>query len=350
MSPTKPNSDKVVSTTRSPWIRIAGLVLIALLLALPAVWLVDRISNSFGQGRGLAQAESRQREQSSFNFELATIPVTEIFSGGPPKDGIPALSKPRMVKAPAAGYLKPDDRVIGVFMADEARAYPLRILNYHEIVNDQVGDMPIAVTYCPLCDSVSVFDRTTPRGVREFGVSGLLYNSNVLMYDRSDQPESLWSQLKSTAVTGPQVGNQLQLLPCELTIWSDWQTHHPSTLVLSNETGHQRDYSNTPYRSYFDSPSLMFPAQPLDDRLPNKEKVLGVIVGEESRAYPSSEFSEDRQRVKDEINGKRVVIEFDPSTGSLRVAEADAGVQWMYSFWFAWHAMYPETKTFAPIQ
>ena len=292
------------------------------------------------------QGGSARRAASPFDFSNATVPKEEIRSGGPPKDGIPALSKPKLIAAQAASYLAPEDRVIGVVMGGEARAFPLRILNFHEIVNDRLGDQPIAVTYCPLCDSAAVFDRNTPRGLREFGVSGLLYNSNVLMYDRDDEAESLWSQLKTEAIAGVQVRSRLKLLPVELTTWSDWQSRHPTTTVLSNETGHGRDYSHSPYSGYFQTPRLMFPVTPTSDRLPAKEKILGVQSGGKTRAYPRSAFSEQRQRVEDQLDGKRIVVEFNSEADSLRVVDADEGVEWLYSLWFSWYAMHPETEIF----
>jgi hypothetical protein len=166
---------------------------------------------------------------------------------------------------------------VGVVFGKTAKAYPLKILDYHEAVNDRGGDVPFAVTYCPLCDSAAVFDRRTNDGVIEFGISGLLYNSNVLLYDRrKDGKQSLWSQMMTNSVAGPRVGKSLQTLPLELTTWADWSARHPKTEVLSTETGHHRDYSRSPYASYFGDDRLMFPVKPLDKRLPLKSRVLGV--------------------------------------------------------------------------
>lgn len=288
----------------------------------------------------------QQPQDSQFDLSQATIPRNEIRSGGPPKDGIPALSNPKLLEADAAAYLRDNDRVIGVVSAGEARAYPLAILNHHEVVNDQLGSSPVAVTYCPLCDSAAVFDRRTPLGEREFGVSGLLYNSNVLMYDRGGRPESLWAQVGAEGVTGPAADKPLDALPVELTTWKDWRTRHPDTKVLSDKTGHRRDYRRNPYASYFRSPSLMFPAKPANDRLPAKAKVLGVWTDSAARAYPVSAFNKRRTRAEDTLAGKKVVIEFNPETESIRVAEADKGVEWMYSFWFAWYAFRPQTDVF----
>jgi len=281
----------------------------------------------------------------TFDLSRVTIPREEIRSGGPPKDGIPAITKPHLIEVQHAHYLRPGDRVIGVVDGQEARAYPLRILNYHEIVNDRIGQTPIAVTYCPLCDSAAVFDRRTKLGEREFGVSGLLYNSNVLMYDRSEETESLWSQLKTDGVTGPAADVQLKSLPLELTTWKEWVARHPNTKVLSTDTGHRRDYSTNPYRGYFLQPQLMFPVSATSDRLAVKEKVLGVWTGSTARAYPYAAFSRENPRVEDQLDGRKVVIEFNPDAQSVRVVEADDDVQWMYSLWFAWYAFRPHTTT-----
>ncbi len=283
----------------------------------------------------------------SFDLRNAIIPVREIRSGGPPKDGIPALTNPPAISVQQAAYLKESDRVAGVVLGDEARAYPLKILNYHEIVNDHLGAVPIAVTYCPLCDSVVVFDRRAEGGEREFGVSGLLYNSNVLMYDRGGEPESLWSQVLAKGVSGPGAGQELKTLPVELVTWEDWRTRHPQTTVLSSQTGHARDYQTNPYRRYFAGRGLMFPVRRTSNALPQKSLVLGVWSNGEARAYPVSAFQGKDQKLEQELDGKQFAIVYDHETGSLRVQSAEAGIQWMYSFWFAWHAFRPHTEVFS---
>jgi len=279
----------------------------------------------------------------AFDFSTLTVPANEIRAGGPPKDGIPALTNPRFSSPRDATYLRLEDRVIGVATANQTKAYPLKILNYHEIINDRVGNLQVAVTYCPLCDSCVVFDRRTELGEREFGVSGLLYNSNVLMYDRRGRPESLWSQVMTKGISGPGASKSLATLPLELTTWGDWQSRYPNTQVLSSETGHRRDYSRSPYGSYFSSPQLMFPAKPSSNRLPAKSRVLGVWTGSAARAYPESLFGPGRLRIEDLLDGKRIVVEFNPAARSLRVVEADPTVHWMYSLWFAWYAFHPQT-------
>ncbi|NQV24890.1 MAG: DUF3179 domain-containing protein [Rhodopirellula sp.] len=188
------------------------------------------------------------------SFENLTVPRAEIHAGGHPKDGIPAITDPRFVTAANATFLTPQSRVIGLTIEKESRAWPIAILNYHEIINDQLSGVPVAVTYCPLCDSAAVFDRRSTTGVREFGVSGLLYSSNVLMYERVNRAQSLFSQLQGKGVSGPGSGQQLKTLPIELTTWQDWRRRNPDTTVASLQTGHQRDYTRNPYENYFSTP------------------------------------------------------------------------------------------------
>lgn len=288
------------------------------------------------------------RGTSSFDLRNAIIPANEIRSGGVPKDGIPALTNPPSVAAKDAAYLKARDRVVGVVLGEESRAYPLKILAHHEIVNDRLGGIPIAVTYCPLCDSVVVFDRRTDSGQREFGVSGLLYNSNVLMYDRHGQPESLWSQVATQGVSGPGARTMLKTLPVELTTWQNWQTRHPDTTALSDQTGHGRNYRVNPYRAYFRSRNLMFPAKPMSNRLPAKSMVLGIWSDGKARAYPLAAFRAEVKGLEQELDGKRFTLAYDAKHKTLRVLSADEGVHWMYSFWFAWYAFRPHTDVYTP--
>lgn len=285
-------------------------------------------------------------DTSALDVSGMVIPQEEVHAGGPPKDGIPALTDPKMISAGAADYLADDDRVIGITAGKKARAYPLRILNYHEIVNDQIAGTPVAVTYCPLCDSSAVFDRHSGDKVLEFGVSGLLYNSNVLMYDRGT--DSLWSQMMTRGISGSAAKQPLKTLPMELTTWSDWSIRYPDTLVMSKETGHTREYDQSPYQFYFDSSDLMFPVDKKDDRLGAKTLVLGIWKGEKSaKAYPLSAFDEERTELIDELDGHTVVLRYNPDAQSLRVAEAPGDVQWVYAFWFAWYAFRPETELFS---
>ncbi len=331
---------------RFSWARCDSAMMIVVLMGTVSVLVVlFIISRQTGRNlTGPAQATTAVNSESSdFDLTETSIPVSQILRGGPPKDGIPAISKPQFITAADADFLNPEDVVIGVAIKTSARAYPLRIMNYHEIVNDHVADTPIAVTYCPLCDSVCVFDCRTPLGDREFGVSGLLYNSNVLMYDRGGKPESLWSQLKTKGVSGPGLDQALKTLPVELTTWNDWKTRYPETEVLSQNTGHQRDYSVSPYGSYFSTPQLMFPVDHEDARLSAKTRILGVWAGDTSIAIPAAAFGDADNEIESDINGLKFTVRYSSESKSMRIVNSDPGVQWMYSLWFAWAAFRPDT-------
>jgi hypothetical protein len=346
---THPPDSNQLSERNGPRInwRRRGSIVVLLTVIVGAYWHVaqqaknwlsfERAGSAFAQGVG----------RPAFDLKKVAVNRREIHSGGPPKDGIPALTNPRMTPADQASYLQPTDRVIGVALNGEARAYPLAILNFHEIINDRVGKTKVAVTYCPLCDSAVAFDRQTPLGEREFGVSGLLFNSNVLMYDRGGKPESLWSQVKTKGISGPAIGAALEQLPLELTTWGEWTERHLNTLVMSNATGHPRDYRQNPYDGYFQQDDLMFPAKPKSKRLPAKERVLGVNFGDSQRAYPESAFQKGDSRITETIDGKQLTIEYHPDSRTLRVVESDETIRWMYSLWFAWYAFYPETTIYS---
>ncbi len=302
----------------------------------------------------IAEAQRRrpvaQRVGSSRPFDLSNpqIPVDRIFSGGVPKDGIPALTAPKFVRGDRAPFMAAQDRVVGVAIGEQAKVYPLKILDFHEAVNDRLAGESIAVTYCPLCDSSAVFRRKYGNAELEFGISGKLFNSNVLLYDRApDGAESLWSQMASSAVTGAKSGQALGRMPMEVTSWADWLARHPETLVLSLDTGHPRQYNRRVYQGYFSKPDLMFPVEPLDERMPAKSPVLGVTSGKVHRAYALSTFvGQEAGTFIDTLDGHRLTLVYSPKHQSLRIEQADAGLEWMYSFWFAWSAFNPETDIY----
>ncbi len=172
-------------------------------------------------------------------FVLAplAVPVDEILRGGPPRDGIPALDDPEAVPVSESPW-EDDAFVIGVVIDGVARAYPIALLDWHELVNDTLGNRPILVSYCPLCGSALVFDRKMDGRTHTFGVSGLLYRSDLVLSDQAT--ESLWSQISSRAIAGPKTGTRLQVLRSEMTRWGDWRARYPRTTVLSKDRGHRR--------------------------------------------------------------------------------------------------------------
>jgi len=290
----------------------------------------------------LAGPASSQRTANGFVLEPASIPVAKILRGGPPRNGIPALDDPRVVAARDAPWTDAE-RVIGVVRSGQARAYPLGVLVWHELVNDTLGDLPLLVSYCPLCGTGMVFERTIDGAVRRFGVSGLLYQSDLLMFDRAT--ESLWSQVEAAAVTGPLLGERLTLVRSRIESWGRWRERHPQTTVLSSRTGHARDYANPPYADYATSDRLIFPA-PLDPRYSPKMPVVGLRVpGGASRVYPAAELERSGGTALGHFGGGPVRVRWDAVTATFDV-DAPAGVEVIEGFWFAWAAFHPETEVY----
>ncbi len=221
------------------------------------------------------------------------IRLEEIAWGGVPKDGIPALTNPRLIEAKAASYLNPDDLVFGVSINGDVRAYPLRIMDWHEMFNDVIGGVPVSLAYCTLCASAILFE-TAVSGRQEpliFGSSGFLYRSNKLMYDT--QTNSLWNQFTGRPVVGPLTGSGIELKtrPVVITRWSEWAARHPQTRVLDPETGHRRDYTaGGPYGEYFASPDLMFPTNTDQKKLKQKDLVFALRSSGVEKAWPLRMF------------------------------------------------------------
>ena len=286
------------------------------------------------------------RPKLNFNLDNLMVPPDQILFGGPAKDGIPALSDPEVVPVADADFLHPNDRVVGVRIGRQQRAYPLRVLIWHEAVNDQLGGVPIAVIYCPLCDSVSVVDRRLDGRTYEFGISGLLVNSNVLLYDRTD--DALWSQVGFTAISGPNAGKSLRHLPWELTTFAAWRKANPTGAVVSFNTGYDRDYANLPYEDYFQTDQLRFPVAREDLRLGRRELIVGVKLGETARAYPVREIQTAPDGVvRDTINGETIVLQADAASGSVRIVQAPERALVVYTYWFAWAAFHSQTEIYA---
>ena len=286
---------------------------------------------------------------SSNGFDLSntTLPREEILHGGPPRDGIPALSDPKLIAAVDAEYLEPTDRVVGVTLKDQSRAYPIAILNWHEIVNDEIDGQRFAVTYCPLCGTAVAFDATIDGRPTDFGVSGLLYNSDVLLYDRDT--ESLWSQILSKSVSGKRVGQKLTPIPISHTTWRDWLEQHPDSMVLSDDTGHSRDYQRDPYAGYEESRYTYFAVNnEAPDSYHPKEIVVGLEVDGVYKAYPFIELdNQGKNQFSDNVNGTRFDFAWDSANRSITITDTGgqevAGIQ---GFWFAWFAFHPDTEIF----
>lgn len=284
----------------------------------------------------------------AWDFSKHSVPRNEIESGGPPKDGIPAIDTPRFVFAEQQGaqFLDDSDRVLGLGVEGKTKAYPIKILNWHEIVNDRISGRDVVVTFCPLCGTGMVFSRDVAQRTLTFGVSGLLYQSDVLLYDR--QTESLWSQIQQEAVAGPMTGTRLDLLPSTHTTWGRWKTKHPDTLLLSTETGYVRDYDRDPYEAYYKSQRVMFGVSHTSARYHPKEQVIGIVIEGQAKAYPFSELSRAKTPVTDVVGGRSLRVVFDAASRTAVIEDkAGRALPSVVGFWFAWYAFHPETAVFS---
>jgi hypothetical protein len=235
-----------------------------------------------------------------------TLPINEIFDGGPGIDGIPSLDLPNFINISEADYIEDDDLVV-VFKNEEmVRAYPHNIMDWHEIVNDKVSNTDIAITYCPLTGTAIGWDRNVNGDVTEFGVSGLLYNSNLMPYDRVTR--STWSQMELECVSGNLIRTKINTIPLIETTWKTYKEWFPNGSVLSLNTGFNRNYDQFPYGDYKTNTNLFFSVNNPDDRLHPKERVLGVQDGELAKAYQFSHFEEGTSIINDVVNQANLVI------------------------------------------
>ncbi len=292
----------------------------------------------------LMKAVDSSLPHNGFDLQNVVVPVEQIHHGGPPRDGIPALDHPRLIPSAGVSFLKPEDRVMGIERHGERRAYPIRILNYHEIVNDRIGGEGVVITYCPLCGTGMAFSATVAGKARRFGVSGLLYNSDMLLYDR--QSESLWSQIMGEAISGPLAGSRLASIPVQHTTWEAWQQQGPSQ-VLSLDTGHERDYSRSPYGNYDSDEAIYFPVTARSRQYHPKERVLGIELAGQARAYPFKELAQSVSPLHDTIGGNKVVIHFDAAARSGRIFDSEGReLPSVNGFWFAWFTFHPQTEIY----
>jgi hypothetical protein len=314
-----------------------------------------------------------------------TIRPEEIVWGGVRKDGIPSLVNPDSVPASEATFLDESETVFGIEIGGESRAYPQRVLDWHEMANDAIGGRKFALSYCTLCGSAIAYATgTTDGGALVFGSSGLLYRSNKLMYDEGT--DSLWSNLTGEPVVGRLVGRGIRLIPLPLTVttWKVWKARHPSSTVVSLRTGHRRDYSpGAAYGRYFASPETMFPVWRKNPDLATKAWVYGLRSAGRAKAYPLDLLFRERV-VNDAVGSIPVVLVADPESGAVRayrrrdrvfaegpssqeLVEPATRERWSIgedalsatsgarplerfaghrAYWFGWYAFFPETELY----
>ncbi len=235
------------------------------------------------------------------------VPSAEVRDGGVGKDGIPAISSPAFVSATNASFMTDDEIVLVIKVGDDVRAYPHMVLDWHEIVNDKVGDLNVAITYCPLTGTGVGWNRELSGKVTTFGVSGLLYNSNLIPYDR--ETNSNWSQMRLQCVNGNLLSTTIETYPLVEMNWKTCKEMFPDVLVESIATGHDRDYGRYPYGDYKTSAALLSSINPRDTRMHPKERVMGLTLGGKVKVYPFSAFTTDTLDViEDEFEGEQVVL------------------------------------------
>ncbi|MBI2675152.1 MAG: DUF3179 domain-containing protein [Candidatus Aenigmarchaeota archaeon] len=339
----------------------------------------EEIDEKIGRliGEGLSKANAG-------NEEIKTLPdgtkyiihPDKFLSGGPPKDGIPSIDNPKFVSVKESEeWMEGNDLVLGIVHKGVARAYPFKILVYHEIVNDEIAGDPILITYCPLCQTGLAFERRVNGQAVEFGVSGKLYNSELLMYDRLT--ESYWPQSLGKAVYGKLTGTSLKKLPIDVARWKGWKEKNAEGQVLSRDTGFLRDYGRDPYGGYYDSRSVWFPLENEDkqNRLHPKERVIGIEANGKYKAYTLESIRKGKV-INDAVGGKSIAIFYDPDLDFARAFESDgrsfrpengkilddkgnefaadgkSGSMQLErliaenAFWFAWYAFHPDTDLY----
>lgn len=279
-----------------------------------------------------------------------SVPLEEIISGGPPKDGIPSIDNPKFASvAEAQKWLKDEEPGIAFSRGDTNRFYAYQILVWHEIVNDTVDGERILVTYCPLCLSGFVFDPLVQGKRVEFGTSGKLWKSNLVMYDR--KTDSYWSQILGEAIAGEMTGTKLTILSSDLMRFGEWKKKYPQGEVLSRDTGTIRFYGSNPYGDYFEPVDFALSlAGTQDERLAPDEFVFGIVVGERAKAYPTR-IVKERGEVLDVFEGTTFVLRHDKELDVARMfKKLDNGeleqINPFSAFWFSWAAAHPDTKVF----
>jgi len=338
------------------------------------------------------------------DFSRHSVPYSEILSGGPPKDGIPAIDNRRFVGVEAAdAWLEPKEPIILFQIGDDVRAYPIQIVMWHEIVNDTVGGVPVVVTFCPLCNTAIAFERTVESKELTFGTTGRLRFSNLIMYDR--QTESWWQQATGEAIAGEFTGKRLDFRPASIVPWEDFRSANPDAKVLSRKTGFSRSYGQNPYAGYddVDNSPFLYEGPKTPDTLPPMARVLTVdSASDEAVAYPYDILRRERV-VNDTVGGKPVVVLWEPGTTSAldegnvatgrdvgsgavfsrsvggrtltfcseggRIVDEQTGSEWnplgravggelegrklervvsIDHFWFSWAAFRPDTRVYKP--
>ena len=269
----------------------------------------------------------------------------KIRGGGPPKDGIPSIDNPKYVSvAEADQWIQDNELVLAIIYKGVKRVYPLQIMVWHEIVNDKIAGDPILITYCPLCGSGIAYERKINGEEVEFGTSGKLFNSNLVMYDR--KTDTYWQQIDGKAIVGELTGMELKEISIDTVVWRDWKKAHPDSEVLSQDTGFARDYGRDPYGSYYEDSFLFFPVEDRDDRVHPKTVIFGIELNNQFKAYKEDDLKETGM-IEEQFAGVNIKAERD-EVGIVKFTNLDTGEEIVKErdFWFAWYAFHPETELY----
>ncbi len=330
-------------TTRS--IKIFIPLILVLSIGILFFFLQSKTNNQQGQFSQTGILENLQT-----NDEVKhTVPLELIVSGGPPKDGIPSIDNPKFISIGVGNdFLSETEPGVAVSLNGVDRFYPFQILVWHEIVNDSFDGQDVLVTYCPLCFTAIVFDPLVQGERVEFGTSGKLYESNLVMYDR--KTESYWSQILGESIVGEMAGEKLEVLPSDVTTFGEWKQKFPEGQVLSKDTGAARFYGNDPYGDYYSNDDVFFQVSAEDNRLEKKDFILGIVVNGKAKAYYTPSIKE-KSEINDTFEGKKIVAQYDADLDAVRLFEkTESGemkrINPFGSFWFSWVAVHPETELY----
>jgi len=267
----------------------------------------------------------------------------KLSQGCPFKDCIPSIDDPKFELVDKANeWLKDTDVVFVVEYKSKVRAYPQRIMSWHELVNDEIEGEPILISFCPLCGSALAFERMVDGKTLEFGVSGKLHNNDLVIYDRATN--SLWQQITTEAIVGEHFGKKLSQISMSGMLWGEFRDEFKKAEVLSRETGHIRDYDRYPYGNYEEDISTFFPVEGgIDSTIHPKEVVYGVLVKDLAKAYQEKDIK-SKNKITDEIKGVRIEILYNK--GNVKFKADGKEIPGTRLFWFAWKAFYPDTDLY----
>jgi len=267
------------------------------------------------------------------------VPFDSLMQACPARDCIPSIEQPVFIPAGDVDYLRKNDLVMTLTHNGITRAYPTRILDHHEIVNDMFGPDPVAITYCPLCGSGLAFDRRLGEQVLEFGVSSLLHNSDLVMYDR--QTESLWQQITGEAFAGQSRGSQLKTIPLSMVTWENWRHQYPDASVLTVDGIKTKGYMKDAYGDYAESELLYMPVSATDARLHPKRVIYGLEIGDSSLAVDSEWLAREGHWSND-YEGRKLVLTME-SSGEVEASLDGKTITVHRMFWFAWYSFHTNT-------